>query len=342
MLFVLYFIGKCLAENCRPCQTRLTIYEADFTKSLPVSWFNGTDPKWVLSGDATTSLSCKGLEVSAMPYTEWACSPQRFYVDHEKAKLQLNAQPFNNQHLYIEVELTGRTFGTENHPFPDDMVHENDLRLASCGIALSKYVEEFGDFSFMLLLTNDRIYAVWESRAVFTVLGNAPAYGGVFAVPVARRCPEQCHKLAIEVPPDQVLLNCRIWVDGRNIGTFSELIAPPAPTPAIIYNVIYLNEGPVTPIYLSFVHNTFLDGYSPCKDMGCRPGLCARTNVTYGLVNTGTAFQKFNPLYYPQTNQPAQYWDPVGANITNHIWGQGSELFVKRLLVRSITSGCVA
>lgn len=94
--------------------------------------------------------------------------------------------------------------------------------------------------------------------------------------------------------------------------------------------------------YTSLVHKTFLDAYSPCKDLGCITGqnICSLTNVTYGLVNTGVAVTQNNPYDFPDVNQFAQYWDPVGTNVTNHIWGQGSELYVKSLLVRSITSGC--
>jgi len=337
ILFVIYFVGHSLASNCRPCQTRLTIYKADFTR-VPFSWFYGASPKWVQSGEASIGLSDKGLEFSALPYVDWSCDPAPFYVDHEKAKLQLDAQPFNDQHLYVEVELVGRTFGTENHPFPNDMVHENDLRLANCGIALSKYIPTIGSFHFMLLLTNDRIYAVWEARQTITVAPGTPSFGGIFAVPVARRSSEQLHHLAIEVLPGRVLLDTRIWVDGRSIGLFSNLIG----NSLIIWNIIFIAESESNPIYLSFVHTTFLDGYSPCKDMGGCLGYvpCARTNVTYGLVDTGAAVEQFDPYTFPAMNQPATYWDPVGTNVTNHIWGQGSELFVKKLLVRSVASGC--
>lgn len=342
MLFLLYFLGRCLADNCYPCQTRLTIYEADFT-SVPVSWFNGTNPKWTLDGTGTTSLGAKGLGFAALPYTEWACDPEPFFADHEKAKLQLNVQSFTYQHLYIEVELSGRTFGTENNPFPADMVHDNDLRLANCGISLTRFYPDTGTFHFMILLTNDRIYAVWETRQIITSL-IPPPIGAVLAVPIARRCPEECHKVALEVLPDLILVDVKIWVDGRSVGLFSDLIAAPEPSPAIINNIAFLPEADPTPIYISFVHNTFLDGYSPCKDLGCCLDFnpCSRTNVTYGLVDTGEANEQFNPFTFPIANLTAQYWDNTGTDIANHIWGQGSELFVKSLLVRSVTSGCDA
>lgn len=94
MIFLIWLASQCLADNCYPCQTRLTIYEALFT-SVPVFWFNGTDPKWNIYVTGTTSLSAKGLGFSTLPYTEWSCEPEQFYADHEKSGLQLDAQPFN-------------------------------------------------------------------------------------------------------------------------------------------------------------------------------------------------------------------------------------------------------
>lgn len=105
--------------------------------------------------------------------------------------------------------MGGRTFGTENHPFPDVMVHDNDLRLANCGISLSKYYPGLSSYHFMLLLTNDSIYAVWESRGTITAPSDQPSFGGIFAVPIARRCPEQFHKPAIEVFPGITVFQCK-------------------------------------------------------------------------------------------------------------------------------------
>jgi len=120
MLFLLCF------ESMLGRQLQSLPDQADFT-SVPISWFNGTNPKSTLAGTGTTSLGAKGLGFSAMPYSEWASDPEPFFADHEKAKLQLNAQPFIDQHLYIEVEFGGRILGTKGNPFPIGKVHEDDL-----------------------------------------------------------------------------------------------------------------------------------------------------------------------------------------------------------------------
>lgn len=343
MLIMLFLLGQCLGDRCYPCQSRLTVYEADFTKGAPISWFNGTDPKWILSGVGSTGLSSEGLEFSAMPYLNWTSDPSPFYLDHEKAKLELTDQPFTDQHLYVEVELCGRTFGTENNPFPDDMVQENDLRLANCGIAFTKYFENVGAFSLMVLLTNDRIYLVWEARNTVETL----PFGGVIAAPIARRCPDQCHKLQIEIIPGLLFFESKVWVDGKAKGSLIDQfqIQNLSSVPLIIYNLFFVPLNGDNPIFISFVHNTFLDAYCPCKDtgpVGCGGDVnpCALTNVTYGLVDTGVAIQQFNPYDFPAAIQAAEFWDPVGTNVSNHIWGQGSDLLVKRILVRSVTSGC--
>lgn len=67
------------------------------------------------------------------------------------------------------------------------MLHENDLRLANCGLVLTQSVSVFGFLRYMLLLTNDRIYAVFQ--AIFSLVGNPLGFTAVR--PVARRKPNQ-------------------------------------------------------------------------------------------------------------------------------------------------------
>lgn len=40
MIFLLYFLGQCLADNCYPCQSRLTIYETAAKKLLGLLVFD--------------------------------------------------------------------------------------------------------------------------------------------------------------------------------------------------------------------------------------------------------------------------------------------------------------
>lgn len=240
---------------CYPCQSRVTIYDVDFSH-VPVSLFEGNDRRWDVSGDGTTNLTNKGLGFSSIPYTIWSATPNAYYQDHDKATLTLYSPTFDDTHFYVEVKLTGRTFGTENHPFPDDMVHENDLRLANCGISLSKSYNNFGSYQFMLLLTNDRIYAVWEVRNRFPSLGT-PVYGGLLAKPIARRCPEQCHKLAIEVFPGFALLKSKVWVDGKCVGApFAEFATNQTAEWMVIFNQqIFITEDSDVPIYITRPQN---------------------------------------------------------------------------------------
>lgn len=323
---------------CRqPCVNGEILKDIDFT-DVPFSWFNGPNAKWDVEGDAEVVPSNKGLLISSNPYTTWSSSPAPFYVDHVKSLVQLDENLLPNAKLYVEAVMTGHTFGTENNPFPANMVHEEDVRLGSCGLCVTMLPGTVSRNRYMILLTNDRVYAAYES----VLLDTGFPFGYLMVRPIGRRTPEQIHSVAIEIDPMAYpqVEGMKVSLDG------GKLFQPFTVTNLeylIVNNVILaFTPDSNSPTYVSFGHFTFLDGYSPCKDIGsgCNIEGCARTPVTFGLVNTGFAFSSYDPLTAIPSSAPSQYWGSVGTTQANHIWGQGSELLVKSLLIRAFNPGC--
>jgi hypothetical protein len=96
--------------------------------------------------------------------------------------------------LVFRTRLSGRTYGTDDHPFgaavsdPDD-----DLRLAS---AMFLTTDPETSTSFDFVLTNKRVYA-WYGRPTFqrAALGDYASFA--HTVPLARRSPGESHDLAL-------------------------------------------------------------------------------------------------------------------------------------------------
>lgn len=344
---LLAFLTAIPVSNC-PCETGEIIEEIDFI-DVPQSWFLGPNAKWETTGDFDLKFTQTGLVIDASPYTQWSASPAAYFEDHVKGLLELQHN-FTESKLYIEAELTGKTFGTENNPFPDDMTVENDFRLANCGIAVTqKFRFEIGGLfqigfrRSMLLLTNDRIYAAVENvldSRWFTSPPSNNVLGSLFVAPIARRNPDQWHRLGflinrISLPEFQVTIDgSKPFYPFTNLGAIASL--------AIYNGILYQNVVPEFDLFVSFGHFTFLDAYSPCKDptQNCSPAfdVCERSPVTFGLVRTGISALNYDPFTILGPRLPAQYWDSVGTLEGNHIWGQGSELKVRKLTVRSFKS----
>lgn len=97
--------------------------------------------------------------------------------------------------LACESWISGRTFGTENHPFGDSVDNPNDdLRL---GAPAMNAIDLESWMVFDFFLTNERIYAFYE-RLPFgrgAELGNYAAFS--FMIPVSERNPNEMHHLKI-------------------------------------------------------------------------------------------------------------------------------------------------
>ncbi|ARZ66354.1 DUF6081 family protein [Streptomyces sp. HU2014] len=114
--------------------------------------------------------------------------------------------------LVFEVQVSGRTYGTEGHPFGESVTDpEDDLRLASTAVnAFDPETLLVVDF----FLTNSRIYAFYE-RLPFArrQLGDYASFS--YAIPVARRSPDQQHHLALHY--DRSAGRVRWVADGEEV-----------------------------------------------------------------------------------------------------------------------------
>ena len=112
--------------------------------------------------------------------------------------------------IYIEALMSGRTYGTERHPFGEAVRDVyRDFRLAAPAmVCMDQETNVVLDF----FLTNAAIFALYE-RPPFArdKFGNYAAFS--FAVPVGSRAPDDWHKLAISYDRDSN--TARWFVDGK-------------------------------------------------------------------------------------------------------------------------------
>lgn len=117
------------------------------------------------------------------------------YMNHLSSSGVPGFDAVPGQELACESWISGRTFGTENHPFGDAVDNPNDdLRLGAPAMNTID-LETWMVFDFFL--TNEKIYAFYE-RLPFgrgPELGNYAAFS--FMIPVGERNPNERHHLKI-------------------------------------------------------------------------------------------------------------------------------------------------
>nr|WP_232307189.1 DUF6081 family protein [Sphingomonas sp. Y57] len=112
--------------------------------------------------------------------------------------------------LQVEALMSGRTYGTEGHPFGDAVGDAlNDFRLGAPALF---NVDQESNVVFGFFLTNKGIFAAYE-RAPFAreSFGNYAAFS--FGMQVAARAPDEWHRLAITYDRDGN--TARWFVDGK-------------------------------------------------------------------------------------------------------------------------------
>jgi hypothetical protein len=146
----------------------------------------------------------KGL-LGVLDHVKWLAS-----VEKQSSKGIAGFDISSGKTIHIEALMSGRTYGTERHPFGDAVrdVH-CDFRLAAPAMVA---MDQETNVVLNFFLTNAAIFALYE-RPPFArdKFGNYAAFS--FAVPVAARAPEDWHKLAISYDRDS---NTALWlVDGE-------------------------------------------------------------------------------------------------------------------------------
>lgn len=219
--------------------------------------------------------------------------------------------------LTCETWMSGRTHGTNGHPFGCNVINpDDDLRLASVSGITAQDPETGALFEF--LYTNKRIYVFYErlpwERAN---LSNYAAF--LFAIPVASRSPGDQHHFAISY--DRAAGLVRWLLDGKEVYQLDRLgyHLPSREHMMLDHGGV---ERPMEPRQLEFGMGMFtiLDASLP-----------GRSNP--GLVRLSSA----DSFYFdPATGEPnpQSFLDDESLE-SNRLFGQGAEFSLSRIVVSS-------
>lgn len=235
------------------------------------------------------------------------------YMNHFSSNGYPGFDAVEGQRLACEATIGGRTYGTEDHPFPRNLVDDpnDDLRLAAFALNTVDF-ETFMVFDFFI--TNETIYAFYE-RLPF---GQTPDnYYASFShqIPVAKRNPNQKHKLKIEY--DRAEGTVRWYVNNKVVFKVDRL--------GFLLDRKYLtldHGGVQQPVVMNQLncgmgHFTLLDAYRP-------------TDV--GLVKLGDVVGYYDPDVGEPV--PEQFYDEE-SELENRLWGQGAKITVKDYYISS-------
>lgn len=324
---------RCSCE--KPC-TQIPIIDMDFNHIYPV--FEGDNTTWsyftldrYVANDGSLSLGNCGGVLDSMPFTLWSPPSAVPFLDRAKWLAFSNdiAEVPANGDLIVEWQGAVEVFGGDAAPFPLAFTQgENDLRF---GAGAYSIVSTDTGNGFEFFLTNNQVYAVYQR---YRVPQDPPAtYASFFfAIPVARRKPCEWHTMRIVLfgKWKQVAwyLNDIEVFRVKVVG-----LAPPGITP--IYD---LGGAPIEsfPYQVQYGFGTFtlLDMYPAAQAVrGCENEY-GYPPIREALVNDSDANAPiaYNPISWPRTL--ATYFDPDGILQTNHIWGQGVVLRIRRLFVK--------
>lgn len=165
---------NCYKNDPRPWQQ---LFDDAFDGELNIGPSEDNDWNFFTNGEDFTADDGKarvardGLTISARKFAKTYHSKSRRgklpcveegFLDHFKTFVIRNSEypvPDCGQ-LYAEAYMSGRTFGTENHPFRRHVVdHTSDLRLACCAFSMIDF--ETG-LHIWFAVTNDSYYAIYE------------------------------------------------------------------------------------------------------------------------------------------------------------------------------------
>lgn len=313
-------------------------FQSGFSDSGPrARWaYAGADP--FVPDDGVVTTSPRGLRVVAKgvnPATgapaftlTWPQDPETGGLDHAKwvaftTHQASSGQPgFDTQpgrELSCETWLSGRTYGTEAHPFgPRVDDPEDDLRLAS--VAMNVADAETG-IIFDFFVTNRRIYAFYE-RGPYNrgTLGDYAAF--LFAIPVAERTPGQQHHLRIGYDKSAGVV--RWLIDNREV-----------------YRVHKLGHH-VDRKYMMVDHGGVETSVQP-RQLNCGMGMFSVLDGAIpgipqsGLVRLSNAESHY---FDPPSGAPdPQVFYDDASRSDNRLFGQGASFTMPRYVVSSLPTG---
>lgn len=331
------------SEECRADRegcTRNYLQKLDFYHTKPVlngpssTWSYYAVPESFQADDGKLTFDCHGGIVDSSVYTAWVGPAPQPYLDNAKflifADEPVDVPKMGN--LVVEFEGSGETFKGDQNSYPKQSTQHNDIRFANVGFVTR---DNTTGLQFDWVLTNDRVYVVY-SRSPHG-LGNAfqPA-GFTFAIPVKMRRPNDWHSMKTILHGGTKQVSYRL--DGHEVFRINRV--------GYLLDRQYLlidysgQEAAVFPASVQYGFGTFtlVNAYPACKrsDVCCD---CKYPTLRQALANTGTYLNDepvpWNPLL--GYGSPAVFFqpndDPALAQQGDFIWGQGSKLFIKKLLV---------
>lgn len=321
--------GNWTGANC--CR-KTPVISWNFDNQCPV--FEGPNTNWFYFGfgpfvanDGVLICGKKGGSITSNPFTIAVPNSPAPALDHPKY-LAFDAIPKNvpvGGKLFLEWNMSAKTFNTETSPFPEEVLQgDNDLRLALGGAVAIDFINSL---AFNFFLSNDRVYALYE-RLPFSrgALGDYDAFA--FIIPVAKRKACDFHRLQLVLDDETKTVN--YVVDKKLVLTVNQVgfrLSDYTPvfdlggTPALAFP---------TSINIGVGTFTLLDFYPASTDIK-RNSPCSYPVIREALVNAADATGPI--IYNPVLGAPslASYWDPIGTNIQNHIFGQGAAIQIKKM-----------
>lgn len=214
--------------------------------------------------------------------------------------------------LSVEAVISGRTYGTADHPFGDAVADpDDDLRLAG---AMLNTIDPETSVAFDFVLTNKRVYAFYgRTNFARRYLGDYGSFTNT--VPLAPRSPGDRHR--VRIAHDRSAGTVRWILDGETVLTVDRIGHP------LGRDTLTLDEGGaltvVEPRQLSFGMGmlSLLDGSWP---------------TGRGLVRLSRA----TTYYRPDTGMPTEqsFVDEDSAE-SSRLFGQGAELSISDYVVTS-------
>lgn len=219
--------------------------------------------------------------------------------------------------LSCEAWLTARTFGTEGHPYADDVDDpDRDPRLACATV---NAVDPETSLVFDFLVTNRQVYALYERLADRRgELGDYAAFS--YVIPVGEREPAEHHHLAIAY--DRAAGAVRWLVDGEERVRVDDLGARLRSRKHLAID-LGGEDQQVEPrqLWCGLGTLTLLDGELPGRA---------------ALVRLSSD----SPFYFdPSVGAPApQVFRDDASRVANRLFGQGVDLAVRRFVVATAPS----
>lgn len=251
-----------------------------------------------LSQDSTTGVP------GEFDHVKWLV-----YMNHQASSGYPGFDALSNQELRCETWISGRTYGTERHPFSNAGISSDDLRLAAFAQNTIDY--ETG-MVFDFFITNTTVYAIYERLPFARTAANRYA-AFTYALPVAQRASltEQHH---VQIAYDRSQGVVRWILNGVEV-----------------FRVSQLGRRLPDPRYMILDHGGVEQQVS-MRQLNCGMGMFTLLDgAPYnhpGLVRLNS-----DPSFYFWTGHgdltPVWFRDEKGLP-ENRLFGQGAELRVQR------------